>query len=222
MPIPCADPGGGNQNLLPAVRFAAPNCALAPPECRLMPPPIRVEDCRVGSIGLLCPVEVMRLPDAFLTLPSEPILVQSRPLLSAPRLCALESPRLSALRTGAVHIPRLASPRVRWGGDAVLSRMALTRRGREAPLDTPAAQVFESERRRLAETAGLALEDVTLLGVYPHVPILAVSRIVVEGESHRLRLWLKPEVLRARGSLRLITLLVGRRVSDGKMLQAAL
>ena len=86
----------------------------------------------------------------------------------------------------------------------------------------PAGEAFEPERHRLAEAAGARLEDVTLLGVYPDVPILAVSRIVVEEEGQRLRLWLKPDVLRGRGGGRLITLLVGRRVSDGKMLQAAL
>ena len=69
---------------------------------------------------------------------------------------------------------------------------------------------------------GLPLLDVTLLGVYEQVPILAVSRIVVEDEGRRLRLWLKPDVLRDRRAARRITLLVGRRISDGKMLQAAL
>ena len=121
----------------------------------------------------------------------------------------------------AVRVPRL-SPTVRATGEGILSRIALTRRCREAPPYVPEALAFESERRRLAETAGLPAEEVTLLGVYPGVPILAVRRLVVEDEGRRLRLWLKPEALRGKRALRLITLLVGRRVADGKMLQAAL
>ena len=78
------------------------------------------------------------------------------------------------------------------------------------------------ERRRLAETVQLKAEDIQLLGVYPDVPILAVERIVVEEEGRQLKLWIKPEVLRGRIASHRITLLVGSRISTGKMLQAAL
>ncbi len=220
--IPQTEPGGKGQDLLPTVRLVAENYALAPPACRQMPPPVTADACRVASGGLRWPLEVARLPDAFLTLPSSPVLIGSRALLAAPSALALKPFGLPTPRSAAVRIPRLPAPRVRWGGDSVLSRMALTRRGREAPPGVPPELAFASERRRLAEAVGVPGADVTLLGVYPGVPILAVSRLVVEEEGQRLRLWLKPEVLRGRGSGRLITLLVGRRISDGKMLQAAL
>ena len=126
-----------------------------------------------------------------------------------------------APRTGRVKIPRPTGPTVRWGGDSVLERMPLTRRGRAAPEGMTAGQAFAAEHRRLAEALALPPGDVVLLGVFPGVPILAVRRILVADDGQSLRLWLKPDVVRARTKLRFITLLVGRQVSSGRMLQAA-
>ena len=221
VPIPQAQAGACERNLLPAVTIAWGDQALSAPVCHSLPP-VGAADCRVEEADLVGRVETVGLPSAFLSLPSSPVLVQNSPLLPVPATSACPVPRLRPPKVSAVRVPRPAAPRVRWGGDAVLSRVALSRGGRETPAGTSPDAAFASERRRLAEAAGLPLLDVTLLGVYEHVPILAVSRIVVEDEGRRLRLWLKPDVLRDKRTSRRITLLVGRRVSDGKMLQAAL
>ena len=221
VPIPHAQAGGQDRDLLPGARVTLENQAMLSPVCHSLPP-VGVADCRVENADVVSVVETVRLPSAFLSLPSSPVLVQSCPLLPVPPMRACPVPCFRAPKVGVTRIPKPAAPRVRWGDDAVLSRMALTRWGRETPVGVFADAAFAPERWRLAEATGLPLLDVTLLGVYEQVPILAVSRIVVEDEGRRLRLWLKPDALRDKRASRRITLLVGRRISDGKMLQAAL
>lgn len=223
--VPQAVVGARGGDWLPAVRLVEGSGAPAPPLCHAMPI-VQSGKSRIESADLLLPAFVVRLPDSFLTLPPAPVRVQSAGLLTSGAAAlrdrtlggwAVQPPPCSALR-----LPRAPTPRVRWGGDAILSRIALTRRGLEPPPDVPFALAFGAQERRLAEAAHLPVEDVTLLGVYPGVPILAVSRIVVAGEGRLLRLWLRPDVLRGRNGTRLITLLVGRQTSSGKMLQVAL
>ena len=210
---------------MPAVRLVESNAALAPPLCRTMPTD-QTGASRVENADLLLPAFVVRLPDSFLTLPADPVQVLSADLRVSRKAArigpALRGWGVTPPKCRALRLPRVPDPRVRWGGDAVLSRIALMRRGLEPPLGVPFALAFALEEHRLAEATHLPPEDVTLLGIYPGVPILAVSRLVVAGEGRWLRLWLKPEVLRGRNGSRLITLLVGRQTSSGKMLQTAL
>ena len=222
-PVPQAQTGGGDGSLLPTVQIGAENAALRLPECHAMPP-VSGAMCAVGNADLLLPGFVIALPDDFLRLPPVPVRVKSAALLSpsAPGTKKLGSWSLEKPKTSALRLPRVAAPRVIWGGDSVLSRIALTRRCRESPPEVPFALAFGAEEKRLAEATQLPPSDVTLLGVYPGVPLLAVSRIVVADGGRSLHLWLKPEVLRARSAPRLITLLVGRQVSSGKILQAVL
>lgn len=220
-PVPQAGIGARDGNLLPSVSLAQEDAALAPPLCHAMTA-VQAQACRVGSASLAWPVLSVRLPEAFLALPSAPVRVESARLPASLPNRMLEGWGMEAPKTSALRLPRIPGPRIRWGGDALLSRIAVTRRGREAPPDIPFPLAFRAEMLRLAEAASLPPDDVTLLGVYPGVPLLAVSRIVVADEGRQLRLWLKPEVLRGRNGGRLITLLVGRQDSSGKMLQAAL
>lgn len=219
--IPRAEAGSRNQNLLPTVRLAGERHALTPPELRQIATHSR-DACRVGEAVLTCSVDTVSLPAPFLTLLPSPIAVSRLALLSAPPDKNLSQWPPAVPKVKALRVPRLPAPRVLWGEDDVLIRMDLMRRCRETPPDVTPSQAFPAERRRLAEAAGLSAEEVTLLGIYPGIPILAVSRLVVEDEGRRLRLWLKPAAMRAGGRQRLITLLVGRRTADGKMLQAAL
>jgi hypothetical protein len=212
-PVPSAGTGLRESDLVPAVSLAQGNYALSPPETYVMP--IAGLELRVDKPALEWPVEVVSLPDAFVRLPASPVRTQSVPLLPLPKTAPLRGWAVQTPPTGALRLPRFAEPRVRWGGDTILRRMPLTRRGK-------AFGEAAAERRRLAETVHLRPEEITLLGIYPDVPILAVERIVVEDEGRQLRLWLKPEVLRSRSASHRITLLVGRQISNGKMLQAAL
>jgi hypothetical protein len=224
--VPQAQAGGRNGSLLPTVQMGQGNAALPPPVCYTMPT-VAGGACAVENADLLLPGFVIGLPDDFLRLPPVPVRVKSVGLLSSfaaalPRPQKLSGWSLNTPKTSALRLPRVAPPRVIWGGDSVLSRIALTRRCQEAPPEVPFALAFGAEEKRLAEATHLPSTDVTLLGVYPGVPLLAVSRIVVADGGRSLLLWLKPEVLRARSAPRLITLLVGRQLSSGKILQAVL
>ena len=224
-PVPQAVAGTRDGEPMPAVRLMEGRVALVPPLCREMPV-VQTGGCRTESADLLLPAFIVRLPDSFLALPADPVCVRSA-ALPASRAAAPSGPLLKGWgvpppRVGALRLPRVPAPRILRGDDAVMGRIALTRCGLEPPDGIPFALAFKEQAQRLAEAAHLPPEDVTLLGVYPGVPILAVSRIVVADEGRRLRLWLKPDILRGRGGTRLITLLVGRQTSSGKMLQASL
>jgi len=212
--VPSAGTGLHESDLLPSVTLALGNYALPTPDIQAMPN-AAVDAVRVEAIALEWPPRLTALPDAFLRLPAAPVRTHAVPLLPLPKTAPLRGWPVQTPLTRQLRLPRFADPRVRWGGDTVLARMPLTRRGR-------ALGESSAERRRLAETAQIRPDEVVLLGVYPDVPILAVERIVVEDEGRRLRLWLKPDVLRSRSGSHRITLLVGRQMSNGKMLQAAL
>ena len=216
-PVPAAGTGLRESDLLPAATLAAGNYALPLPEVSAMP--IAALELRTDNAALEWPATITRLPDTFLRLPVSPVRTQLIPLLPLPKTAPLRNWTVQLPSTRSIRPPRVPAPSVRWGGDSVLRRMPLTRRGRAIQ---DKAMEDAAGRRRLAETVQLGPEEVTLLGVYPDVPILAVERIVVEDEGRQLRLWLKPDVLRSRSGSHRITLLVGRQISNGKMLQAAL
>lgn len=212
-PVPEAGAGLRESDLLPSITLARGDYAVTCPEIRAMSSAEAA--AAVESVPLDWLVGVTRLPDTFVHLPPSPLQLGAVPMLMLPSTAALKHWPMPLPTTHPLRLPRLDPPRVRWAGDSLLRRMPLTRHGRTAA-DPSAA------RRRLAETARLTPEAVALLGVYPDVPILAVERIVVEEEGRRLRLWLKPDILRHRSGSHRITLLVGRELATGKMLQAAL
>lgn len=212
-PVPTAGTGLRESDLLPRVSLAAGDCVLKPPVIAALPSAVSSAVLRAADVHW--DAAVTALPNEFIRLPNAPVRTQTISLLGSPATAPLRGWAVSRPPVKALRLPRVDSPRVRWGGDSVLRRMPLTRQSR--PLGGG-----QAERRRLAETVQLGPEDVTLLGVYPDVPILAVERIVVEDEGRRLKLWLKPDVLRSRSGSHKITLLVGRQTATGKMLQAAL
>lgn len=212
-PVPTAGAGLRESDLLPRVSLASEDYALKPPVIAALAS--AAASVKSEAAAVRWAAEVTALPDKFIRLPNAPVQTQTTALLRGSKAELLHGWAISLPPVSVLRLPRLDSPRVRWGGDSVLRRMPLTRQSR--PIGGGLA-----ERRRLAETAHLSADEVTLLGVYPDVPILAVERIVVEDEGRRLKLWLKPDVLRGRSGAHKITLLVGRQTATGKMLQAAL
>lgn len=219
--VPQALSGTRDGDWKPAARLAETAAALSLPRCWAMPI-VQNAPCRSESADLLLPAFVVRLPEMFLALPSAPVSVRAASLPAPPVPRVLREWDVALPKSRALRLPRVAVPRVRVGDDTVLGRMPLSRLGLMPPDGTPFASAFVSQSLRLAEAVQAAPDDVLLLGIYPGVPILAVRRIVVAEEGRTLRLWLKPEVLRGRNGTKLITLLVGRRISSGKMLQAVL
>ena len=212
-PVPAAGAGLRESDLLPSVRLAAGDYAVATPQIAVLPG--AAASATVGEIGVDWPLEVIEVPDSFICLPPSPLRLSAVPLLGEFKTLPLRGWAVPKPRAGSLRVPRPDSPRIKWGGDSILRRMPVTWTSRTLGSE-PAA------RQRLAETVHLGINDVTLLGIYPDVPILAVERIVVEDEGRRIRLWLKPDILRGRSGAHRITLLVGRQAATGKMLQAAL
>lgn len=212
-PVPTAGTGLRESDLLPSVRLAVDDYALAMPLISALPG--TAASAEVGEIALTWPLEVIEVPESFVHLPESPLRLAVVPLLSGLKTLPLRGWAVPKPPVSFLRVPRPDNPRVKWGGDSVLRRMPVTRVSRTLGSE-PAA------RHRLAETVHLGDEEVMLLGIYPDVPILAVERIVVEDEGRRIKLWLKPDVLRGRSGSHRITLLVGRQTVTGKMLQAAL
>ena len=212
-PVPSAGTGLRESDLLPRVAVAQGDYALKPPAVAALPSAASSATVKSAEAGW--DAEVTALPSEFVRLPKAPVRIGAAALLRSPKTAPLRGWAMPMPPVQALRLPRPDSPRVRWGGDSVVRRMPLTRQSKSIGGG-------QAERRRLAEAAHLGPDDITLLGVYPDVPILAVERIVVEDEGRRLKLWLKPDVLRGRSGSHRITLLVGRQTATGKMLQAAL
>jgi len=206
----------------PIAILAGGNHALAPPDCRAMPV-LRASGIRIDLEERIDSAETVRLPDTFMNLPADPLRHWQTPLLPLPQTVSAGSLHLTKPKGNALRVPRLPGARLGQArtGEITLSRVPLSRRSLEAPHGVPMSAAFAAEHQRLAETAGLPLADVTLLGVYPAIPIIAVRRLLVEDEGRLLRLWLKPESWWGRPAAHRIMLLVGRQASTGKMLQAA-
>ena len=212
-PVPTAGTGLSESDLLPSVRLAAGDYALGMPLISALPG--ASSSAVVSEIGLGWPADVVQVPEEFIRLSESPLRIAAVPLLGKFGTLPLSGWAMPTPPVSSLHLPRFDPPRVRWGSDSVLRRMPVTRVSRTLGTE-PAA------RRRLAETVHLGMEEVMLLGIYPDIPILAVERVVVEDEGRRIKLWLKPDVLRGRSGSYRITLLVGRQTATGKMLQAAL
>ena len=195
---------------------------VASPECFAIPA-LDASELQTRQVRSLDSAQVVALPHSFIALPKDPLRLISIPVLSLPKVAALGEFSLAKPKWKALIVPRrtaahLGSART---GEVALSRIPLLRRGLQSPVGMPLSTYFSAEHRCLAETAGLPLSDVTLLGVYPAIPIIAVRRLVVEDEGRQLRLWLKPESWWGHPPPRRITLLIGRQSSTGKMLQAS-
>ena len=192
-----------------------PNCCVMPVFC--------TSKLQIKQEGCLGAVQIVSLPDSFIALPADPLRLMSASVLSLPKIAALGSFFLAKPKGNPLLIPRQSPARLGPAriGKIVLSRVPLLRWGLQAPVGIPLSVLFFAEHLLLAETAGLPLSDVTLLGVYPAIPIIAVRRLVVEDEGRQLRLWLKPESWWGRPAPPRMTLLIGRQASTGKMLQAA-
>jgi len=212
-PAPTAGTGLCECDLLPSVHLAKGDYALGMPLISALPD--AAASAEMGEIALAWPADVVQVPSSFIRLPDSPLRLAAVPLLEKFKIRPLSGWAVPMPPVSSLRLPRFDPPRVRWGGDSVLRRMPVTRTSRMLDSE-PAAQ------RRLAETGRLGIEEVVVLGIYPDVPILAVERIVVEDDGRRLKLWLKPDVLRGRSEAHRITLLVGRQTATGKMLQAAL
>ena len=230
VPLPETWAGAGGADLTPAVRVVSLN------------PIFRAEAGVVRAARLpplACTIHRLTMTDALaqsLVVDSSSIVltagaaVQPSVRFAAPETACLRveapalprGPRLRGLgrRAGPVDPWRPAGVRVR-SGASILGDVPLRRARLAVPPGATAAVAFAAERHRLAQAAGVAEDDLVLLGVFPQVPVAAVRRLAFE-KSDTLSLWLKPDALVAAAAgrtPRLATLIVGRQRSTGKIIQ---
>lgn len=90
---------------------------------------------------------------------------------------------------------------------------------RQSIIPRRGAGLNTAERERLAAAAKTSLENVALIGLFRNVPVTAVSRLSVEEEAAELSIWLKPEAVGAPAAPLMVSLLIGRDIATGKMIQ---
>jgi hypothetical protein len=114
---------------------------------------------------------------------------------------------------------QFAATRVRDGKSAMF-RTPMTRERVPAPYGMNPALAFTTERAMLAAGAGVSEADVSLIGVFPKVPLEAVQRLSVAPGGTALNIWFKPEVAGRSRPIATVTVVLGRQRSTGKTLQA--
>ena len=228
LPPPCAGPGGGGVDLAAVAAVVGLNAALRP-EAALVwaSPPLAAEvtihrlevlaarapAVRDGAVAFAA--GAVHTDYARLSLPAVIRLTSDAPRLP-------KRPLFPGPKRGADGGLPFSGVRVR-SGMAACAETPLVRVRRAPPPGQRDAQAFAAERRQLARSAQSELDDVMLLGVYPMVPVAAVRRLALDEDGRALSLWLKPEALSAAlagREPRLVTLIVGRLRSTGRMIQA--
>ena len=105
-------------------------------------------------------------------------------------------------------------------GIGILSRIPLIRRSLAVDRLTPSAH--PEERARLAAMGKTTPDRVLVVGMFPAVPVAAVSRLALELDGSELRIWLKPEAVASGVTPKMMTLLIGRDRETGKTIQTVL
>ncbi|MBV9851587.1 MAG: hypothetical protein JO250_18110 [Armatimonadetes bacterium] len=229
LPRPQAQAGAGEAGLAPATVVAGLDAVLRPERIPIQAAPLlsrsgavhRLDDFGVRAVAVrsapaALPAGAVLSPVVRLTAPGTERLPTDAPgLPREPRL------RRPGLRPAPGDPLRIIGGRIRPGA-SVIAEVPMTRARKPAPPGA-GAEAFASERRQLAQTARVAEGDVVLLGVFPLVPVAAVRRLALE-EGGALSLWLKPDAPAAAHAVgqkapRLVTLIVGRQHSTGKMIQ---
>jgi len=137
---------------------------------------------------------------------------------------ALEgSKRMAAGREKRSGVPAFGAPRA-WSQIDRITRVPLLRRRAVPSGGAGAKDGFIAERQALASACGAAVEDVTLLASFPHVPLTLVQQMAVTADGELLRLWLRPEALAsgAGWTASRVTIVLGRRRLTGETIRAVL
>lgn len=200
---PGAVDGGGGADLATVATVIGGNAALRPAACRVRSLSVEAEGGAVLSWdGPFSTRSVpVKAPVAF-----RPAGTAAVPLLSGQVQTRREKAALT-LRGGrsVAALGRLA--------EIPMTRARLVSEGG-----------FAAERAHLAAASGVPVEDVALVGVYPHVPLAAVGQLAVGDEGGCLRIWLKSSAIGPKPvtSVKLVTVVFGRQRSTGRTLQAVI
>lgn len=208
-PIPQAQAPPQDSDLATMASVVSGNAALRPEVCETESAALPPRECVVQAV----PTDEWRIP---------PVSARTEPMrlsggAARPRsVGVIQTPGLRRI-VGTALCP--AKPRLGRATNVVLAHVPLRREARPARVGAAAAEAFEPERRRLSASSGVPLEDLLLIGVFPRIPVTAINRIALEADGS-LSVWLRPEALVSPGTLKWLTVILGRQRSTGKMLQA--
>ena len=215
LPTLAATPGGGGIDPVSVVTVIGEDRALrsdtavvVEAACRFAASPVRfwilehdmpnapaVQTVSVGFDGM-----AMREAGMIFGVPSVRLVTVARLALPKPRL---ERPPDWMIKPSRVR-----------AGLAPILRIPILCRRLAAP---PGGGAFAAERRLLATAAGAPDADVSLIGVFPHVPLGAVQKLSVASDG-ALQIWVRPDAIGRTAAT--VTVVLGRQRSTGKMLQA--
>lgn len=200
---PEAQEGGGGADLATVATVIGGNSALGAADCRIHPAPVQING------GAVCAWEEA-LPER-----SVPVAVAVVPGPARVGSVSLLSRQVQTQRDKAALMIR--------GGRSFEAR------GRLAEIPMMRARFvsdkgFAAARAHLSAVSGVPVEDVALIGIYPHVPLAAVGQLAVVDEGRWLRIWLKSSALGPKplSAPKLATVVFGRQRSTGKSLQAVM
>jgi hypothetical protein len=172
--------------------------------------------CRLGMTGELPPVPPIH---------GRPVRIEAAmPQRSA---VAIGTPGVKALSFMPIALSKQGGAAPRWKIGSIRTQSSLgaamqvpmTRQRLVAPAGISPDVAFGAERRALAQAAGAEDSDVTLLGIFPRVPLGAVKKLTMAPDGAELEIWLKPEAAGRSVATKAATVLLGRQRSTGKMLQ---
>ena len=217
--IPHVDPGGGDVDLAAVATVVSANSALAASNAAVHG--VDLDYSRVSIPEL--PAEVWSVQDADV-FPLNTTVSQGDVYgvpLQLTRTAAIGALPVDPVivRPGNHHgitrafrpmrIPVLSSVTRAYSAPMTL-RSSILRRGPGLNMEA---------RERLAAAGKTAVENVALIGLFRNVPVTAVSRLSVEEERGELSIWLKPEAAHASAPPKTVSLLIGRDIATGKMIQ---
>jgi hypothetical protein len=217
--IPQAEPGGGNIDLASVATVVSADSALSEARTQSYALDVAYHESRSFDI----PVMQWGVP--------EPRMDRVGVELAGGEVRAFSLERMQTTVTGSLPVDKLqvrigsrmsladASRPMRFAVKNSVSRAYMVPLVRKSSIERRGPGLNMREREKLAAASKIALENVVLIGIFRNVPVTAVSRLSVEEDAAQLSIWLKPEAAALSTPPKLMSLLIGRDTTSGKMIQ---
>ncbi len=174
---------------------------------------------RAGGAGSVLPVSVSLAGGE----PHALLLGMPVPTVHAPFVVLERAGGGAKGRDRRSGVPAFGPPQIGARLDRI-TRVPLLRRRRPGEQGAEGAAGLEDAHQALAAASGTAREEITLLAVFPHVPLTLVQQMAVTPDGEWLRLWLRPDLLASGAGWTAVrvTMVLGRQKRTGETLRAIL
>jgi len=217
--IPHVDPGGGGVDLAAVVTVVSANSALGATSTQVYQ--VNVDYSHVGAPELsadLWTVQEAEVLSLNTSMPGGDVYEFPIKRTRTVALGALPvDPVIVRAGTRFNFASALRPPRVETACSIQRAYLAPMRRHSSILRRGPGLNM--EERERLAAFGKTEIENIALIGLFRNIPVTAVSRLSVDEEAAELSIWLKPDAISSAAPPKMVTLLIGRDISTGKMIQ---